>query len=351
MEKKIIKCDLSNVTISKDPNKMYITGCITKIGSPSDGVPCGAVSNCVFTQEAIDEYGQSWVNTPLNATTPEDWFDTVLSGHSFENIGVCTKVWADGDNCMAKFVVWKDRFPELADLIVCGMDSLGFSIECYSTAEHEDEDGNTVIDAFEGCGCAILWKAKAAFEGTFISELAAARRKDNMPTPKKKVTAAEEEEQKVEQTQAAEEEEKPAEDAPAEEEEQEETDASSDKFENIESKLDALMSAIAGLTEAVAAANKKCEDTEEEEEQEEEAPAEDEEDEEKEAADEEEEKDETKASKSKKNIPAPKTQYSAARNPNFDNGKDISAEVEKINASAMSPIAKLREITKLRIKH
>lgn len=355
MEKKKIQCDLSNVTISKDPNKMYITGCITKIGVPSGGVPCGAVSNLVFTQEAIEACAQSWVSTPLNAV--DGWCNYVLSDHGYDNIGVCTKVWAEDDNLMARFVVWKDKFPELADLIVCGMDSLGFSIECYSTDEHMDSDGNVVVDAFEGSGCAILWKAKAAWGNTFISELAAARRKDNMKNEKKVATAAAaEEEQKVAPTKAAEEEEKPAEEAPAEEEGQEEEAA--DKFASLDAKLDALMTAIAGLTEAVAAANQKCADGEESEE---EPPADDGEEEKKEeAADgeeeesepEEEEKDEeTKASKSKKNVPAPKTQYTAAKNPHITDGKDISEKIEKINASAMSPIAKLREITKLRMNH
>ena len=199
MEKKLLQCDMSNVTISTDPNKMFITGCITKIGTPSDGAPCGSDGRRVmFTPESIEACGQTWVNSPVNAESTDEaswWWENPLSGHSSINIGTITKVWAEDENCMAKIVVWKDKYPDIADLIVCGMASLGFSIECYSTKEH-DADGITVIDEFEGCGCAILWKAKAAFEGTFISQLAAARQKGMMEGMEKKKMAAAEDEQK-----------------------------------------------------------------------------------------------------------------------------------------------------------
>lgn len=352
MDKKLLQCDMSNITISTDPNKMFITGCITKIGSPSDGAPCGSDGKRVmFTPESIEACGQTWVSSPLNAESTAEadwWWENPLSGHSDVNIGTITKVWTEDDNCMAKLVVWKDKYPEIADLIVCGMASLGFSIECYSTKEH-DADGITVIDEFEGCGCAILWKAKAAFEDTFISQLAAARQKgkeNDMAEKNKPQVQAAEDEQMKQQTEAADDEQQP-EDVPADDGEQKEDNpvdaqAIADAVSAaLAPSFEALTSALAGLTEAMTAKSTECADDEED------APADG-----GEPGDENKDEDEesTKAGKEQpKDVPAPKTQLQAAQNPAFAQEDNMKSEIEKINASNMSLSQKVKEITKLRL--
>ena len=354
MDKKLLQCDMSNVTISTDPNKMFITGCITKIGSPSDGAPCGSDGRRVmFTPESIEACGQSWVSSPVNAESTDEaawWWENPLSGHSNINIGTITKVWAEDDNCMAKIVVWKDKYPEIADLIVCGMASLGFSIECYLTKEH-DADGITVIDEFEGCGCAILWKSKAAFEDTFISQLAAARQKgmEDMAEKNKPQVQAAEDEQLEQQTKAADDEQQP-EDVPADDGEQKEDNpvdaqAIADAVSAaLAPSFEALTSALAGLTEAMTAKGTKCADDENTEDN-----ADDDKDgeEETQAAN---AGEPTQAGKAQpKDVPAPKTQLQAAQNPAFTQEDSMKSEIEKINASNMSLSQKVKEITKLRL--
>jgi hypothetical protein len=307
----------------------------------------------MFTPESIETCGQTWVSSPLNAESTAEadwWWENPLSGHSDVNIGTITKVWTEDDDCMAKLVVWKDKYPEIADLIVCGMASLGFSIECYSTKEH-DADGITVIDEFEGCGCAILWKAKAAFEDTFISQLAAARQKgmgDMAEKNKPQVQAAEDEQMK-QQTEAADDEQQP-EDVPADDDEQKEDNpvdaqAIADAVSAaLAPSFEALTSALAGLTEAMTAKSTECADDENAEDN-----ADDDKDgeEETQAAD---AGEPTQAGKEQpKDVPAPKTQLQAAQNPAFAQEDSMKSEIEKINASNMSLSQKVKEITKLRL--
>lgn len=180
--KQKIECALSNVTMSSEAHKMIIRGCITKIGSPSTGAPCGANGKlAVFTQESIDACAKSFVGMPLNCTYPEGIFADgvdMFTGHGDTNIGYIRKVKAEGDNLMAEMVVWKDKFPSEAYMIVNGADALGFSVEWYATQTHEDEQ-NLYMDEFEGIGCALLWKNCAAFSDTFIEKLAAAHEKES----------------------------------------------------------------------------------------------------------------------------------------------------------------------------
>lgn len=189
-EKRKIQCDLSNVTLSKENGKMIINGCITKIGEKSTGSPCGANGMLVsFTPESVEKCAKTFVGMPLNCTIPEDdWFwgsdlRDLLSGHGDINIGYMRKITPQGDNLMAEMVVWKDKFPEVAELILNGMDALGFSAEWYVTASHAVGD-TEYMDEFEGAGCAILWKNTAAFSQTFIEKIAASRG-DKMADEKK----------------------------------------------------------------------------------------------------------------------------------------------------------------------
>lgn len=173
---------MTDVTMSSEFGKMIISGCITKINKASTGAPCGADGKlAVFTSESIKKCADTFVGMPLNCTYPEGFFadgTDLFTGHGETNIGYIRSVKAEGDNLMAEMVIWKDKFPEEAFMIVNGADSLGFSVEWYPTKTHEDED-KVFMDEFQGAGCAILWKNCAAFSDTFIETLAASMEKKN----------------------------------------------------------------------------------------------------------------------------------------------------------------------------
>ena len=177
-----MKSSMTDVKMSSEFGKMIINGCITKIGKASTGAPCGTDGKlAVFSAESIKKCADSFVGMPLNCTYPEGFFADgadLFTNHGDTNIGYIRSVEAKDDNLMAEMVIWKDKFPEEAFMIVNGADSLGFSVEWYPTQTHEDDE-NIYMDEFQGAGCAILWKNCAAFSDTFIETLAASREKKN----------------------------------------------------------------------------------------------------------------------------------------------------------------------------
>lgn len=294
---------MTDITMSSELGKMIINGCITKINKASTGAPCGADGKlAVFTSESIKKCADTFVGMPLNCTYPEGFFadgTDLFTGHGETNIGYIRSVKAEGDNLMAEMVIWKDKFPEEAFMIVNGADSLGFSVEWYPTKTHEDED-KVFMDEFQGAGCAILWKNCAAFSDTFIETLAASMEKKNR----------------------------------------------SDKKMNEQEKKEIIDSIMAGLDEKLKDYEKKIEEIK--------ASVDNVKGEVEESvkvsieeikADVEKAKDEVKASEE---VPAPETQE-VAPNP-FEASKEETKEdkIAKINASDMSLAEKIREITKVR---
>lgn len=294
---------MTDITMSSELGKMVINGCITKINKASTGAPCGADGKlAVFTSESIKKCADTFVGMPLNCTYPESFFadgTDLFTGHGETNIGYIRSVEAKGDDLMAELVIWKDKFPEEAFMIVNGADSLGFSVEWYATKTHEDED-KVFMDEFQGAGCAILWKNCAAFSDTFIETIAASMEKKNR----------------------------------------------SDKKMNEQEKKEIIDSIVAGLDEKLKDYEKKIEEIKAsvdnvKGEVEESVKASIEEI----KADVEKAKDTVDASKE---IPAPETQK-IAPNPFEANEEETKEEkIAKINASDMSLAEKLREITKVR---
>ena len=294
---------MTDITMSSELGKMVINGCITKINKASTGAPCGADGKlAVFTSESIKKCADTFVGMPLNCTYPEGFFadgTDLFTGHGETNIGYIRSVEAKGDDLMAELVIWKDKFPEEAFMIVNGADSLGFSVEWYATKTHEDED-KVFMDEFQGAGCAILWKNCAAFSDTFIETIAASMEKKNR----------------------------------------------SDKKMNEQEKKEIIDSIMAGLDEKLKDYEKKIEEIKAsvdnvKGEVEESVKASIEEI----KADVEKAKDTVEASKE---IPAPET-HKIAPNP-FEASEEETKEekIAKINASDMSLAEKLREITKVR---
>lgn len=294
---------MTDITMSSELGKMVINGCITKINKASTGAPCGADGKlAVFTSESIKKCADTFVGMPLNCTYPEGFFadgTDLFTGHGETNIGYIRSVEAKGDDLMAELVIWKDKFPEEAFMIVNGADSLGFSVEWYATKTHEDED-KVFMDEFQGAGCAILWKNCAAFSDTFIETLAASMEKKNR----------------------------------------------SDKKMNEQEKKEIIDSIMAGLDEKLKDYEKKIEEIKAsvdnvKGEVEESVKASIEEI----KADVEKAKDAVEASKE---VPAPETQKIAPNPFEVDKEETKEDKIAKINASDMSLAEKLREITKVR---
>ena len=304
VEKRKINGALSDITLSAEPNKMVIVGCVATIGKASTSAPCGADGKLVaFTQEGIEACGQSFEGMPLNCTYPDGWFaegTDLFTNHGVTNIGFIRRVYAREDKLMAEIVVWKDKFPDEAYMIVNGMSALGFSLEWYAKATHE-EDNVVFMDEFEGCGCAILWQNCAAFSDTFIEKLAAAKGKegdDRMTNEEKEalvkeiaasVTASLEERlHKIEEGQ-----------------------------EKMQGQVDDMKAA---ADKAEEEANPEPSAGEDEGEGAEEVP------------------------------PVPQAAQHVEPNPNLDGGDDREAKLAEIKAADMSPLDKIREITKLRMQ-
>lgn len=330
--KEQLKASLSEVTMSAEAHKMIITGCITTIGKASTGFPCGANDKlAVFTQESIDMCAKTFEGMPLNCTYPDGWYSDgtdLFTGHGYKNIGYIREVHAEDDKLMAEIVVWKDKFPDEAYMIVNGMGALGFSVEWYATKTHEDEE-HLYMDEFEGCGCAILWQNCAAFSDTFIEKLAAARDKRSdvkMTEEEKKVFAKEISDAVMASVEARFE---------SVEQAQNEIKASIEASKVDETTIGELKEAIESLkasTENVEAAVEKQEQ----------------------------ELGEIRAAHEETagtpvnpmtagaaDIPVPKAGQHVEVNP-MGATERTKAEIDKINASAMSPIEKLAAITKIR---
>lgn len=325
-----IKASLENVSLSKELGKMIVTGCIAKIGVPSTGSPCGADGyNIVFTQESVDSCAKTFEGMPVNAVLPDEYWQggyEALSGHGTSIVGYMRKVKAKDDNLMAEIVIWKDYNPAFAELTVSAMDALGFSIEAYPTKFHNDDKKNIqYIDSFEGAGCAMLWSSSAAFSQTFIEKIAA-NRSDKMNEEIKKLI-------------------------------DEQFKASNDKSAEILDSLTKSIEELKASVDSVVAKQEQMEAQAEELKASIEKPVEPEpvvEDKpaepvvSDEVAELKAELEAIKASIAKPVIPAPKAGQTAVDNPAIegDVNDKYKAEVEKINASAMSPLDKLKAIAK-----
>ena len=335
-----IKASLSNVSLSKEKNKMIITGCIAKVGEASTGSPCGAGGYfIVFTPESVEKCGKTFEGMPLNCVLPEEeWLpsEAILSGHGNSTIGYLRKIKVKDDNIMAEIVLWKEKYPWLAELTVNAMDALGFSVEMYPTATHEDDKNNIqYIDEFEGVGCAMLWSNTAAFSQTFIEKIAANRSDKSMNEEMKK---------EVSELIKA------------------ESDVQTENINKISEELKASAEVLDELKEAIGAMTELKESFEQMKVQLDEqgqsindlkASAEGV----KELPSDELEKvkaelEEIKAGIAQPVIPVPKAGQQVAENPNLedDKGAKLKAEIEKINASSMSNMDKLKAIARAKME-
>ena len=331
-----IKASLSNISLSKEKNKMIITGCIAKVGEASTGSPCGAGGYfIVFTPESVEKCGKTFEGMPLNCVLPEEeWLpsEAILSGHGNTTIGYLRKIKVKDDNIMAEIVLWKEKYPWLAELTVNAMDALGFSVEMYPTATHEDDKNNIqYIDEFEGVGCAMLWSSTAAFSQTFIEKIAANRSDKSMNEEMKKEVS---ELIKAESDVQAENINKLSVEIDASKELLEELKVAVEAMAEIKESLNKMQEVQASHEQFINDLKASAEGVED-------LPSDELE---KVKA----ELEEIKAGIAQPVIPVPKAGQQVAENPNLEDDKDakFKAEVEKINASSMSNFEKLKAIAK-----
>lgn len=331
-----IKASLSNISLSKEKNKMIITGCIAKVGEASTGSPCGAGGYfIVFTPESVEKCGKTFEGMPLNCVLPEaEWLpsEAILSGHGNTTIGYLRKIKVKDDNIMAEIVLWKEKYPWLAELTVNAMDALGFSVEMYPTATHEDDKNNIqYIDEFEGVGCAMLWSSTAAFSQTFIEKIAANRSDKRMDKEMKQEVS---ELIKAENEVQAENINRISEELKASAEVLDELKEAigamaelKESFEQMKAQLDEQGQFINDLKASAEGVKNLPSDELEKVKA---------------------ELEEIKAGIAQPVIPTPKAGQQVAENPNLEDDKDakLKAEIEKINASSMSNFEKLKAIAK-----
>ena len=335
-----IKASLSNVSLSKEKNKMIITGCIAKVGEASTGSPCGAEGYfIVFTPESVEKCGKTFEGMPLNCVLPEEeWLpsEAILNGHGNSTIGYLRKIKVKDDNIMAEIVLWKEKYPWLAELIVNAMDALGFSVEMYPTVTHEDDKNNIqYIDEFEGVGCAMLWSNTAAFSQTFIEKIAANRSDKNMNEEMKKEVS---ELIKAESDVQAENINKISEELKASAEVLDDLKEAigpmtelKESFEQMKAQLDEQGQSINDLKASAEGVKELPSDELEKVKV---------------------ELEEIKAGIAQPVIPVPKAGQQVAENPNLedDKGAKLKAEIEKINASSMSGMDKLKAIARAKME-
>lgn len=335
-----IKASLSNVSLSKEKNKMIITGCIAKVGEASTGSPCGAGGYfIVFTPESVEKCGKTFEGMPLNCVLPEEeWLpsEAILSGHGNSTIGYLRKIKVKDDNIMAEIVLWKEKYPWLAELTVNAMDALGFSVEMYPTVTHEDDKNNIqYIDEFEGVGCAMLWSNTAAFSQTFIEKIAANRSDKSMNEEMKKEVS---ELIKAESDVQAENINKISEELKASAEVLDELKEAigamtelKESFEQMKAQLDEQGQSINDLKASAEGVKDLPSDELEKVKA---------------------ELEEIKAGIAQPVIPVPKAGQQVAENPNLedDKGAKLKAEIEKINASSMSNMDKLKAIARAKME-
>lgn len=162
---------------------MIFEGAVTKIDSPSDGVPCGGTVQVVWDRAAVEASMDTMIGMPLNCEWSDDWFSNPAQVFTEHNerfcIGVVQKVWIEGDYLMCAGIIWKDNFPDVAYMIQNARDALGFSVEAYILGKTLGDDQFEHVTSLEFCGVCICWSNIAAFQDTFVTHLAACRNNKN----------------------------------------------------------------------------------------------------------------------------------------------------------------------------
>lgn len=176
MEKQKVQLNASAIKVILDnqhTNSMRFTGTCMFLDEPSDYIP-GGVDKPVMLSSEVAESCASTMNLMGINCDYDPWLfpDEVMMAHDRRNkIGVVEKCWVDGNELKFTGIIYKNDFPDVAEFIKKTVDSLGFSVEAIFNI-HEFEDHIEMADV-EFTGVAMLFKNAAAYQNTYIAEIAA----------------------------------------------------------------------------------------------------------------------------------------------------------------------------------
>lgn len=176
MNKQKVSLQANAISVTLDnlhPNAMRFTGTCMFLNTPSDYTPNGVDRPVVLSSDEAEKCASTMNLMGINCDY-DPWLfpDELMMAHNRRNkIGVVEKCWVDGDELKFTGVMYKNDFPDIADFIKKTVDSLGFSVEAmFNLREHDDYI--EMVDV-EFTGVAMLFKNAAAYQNTYIAEIAA----------------------------------------------------------------------------------------------------------------------------------------------------------------------------------
>ena len=176
MNKQKVSLQANAISVTLDglhPNAMRFTGTCMFLNTPSDYTPNGVDRPVVLSSEEAEKCASTMNLMGINCDY-DPWLfpDELMTAHNLRNkIGVVEKCWVDGDELKFTGIMYKNDFPDIADFIKKTVDSLGFSVEAmFNLREHDDYIEMADV---EFTGVAMLFKNAAAYQNTYIAEIAA----------------------------------------------------------------------------------------------------------------------------------------------------------------------------------
>ena len=150
------------------------------LNTPSDYTPNGVDRPVVLSSDEAEKCASTMNLMGINCDY-DPWLfpDELMTAHNRRNkIGVVEKCWVDGDELKFTGIMYKNDFPDIADFIKKTVDSLGFSVEAmFNLREHDDYIEMADV---EFTGVAMLFKNAAAYQNTYIAEIAAKAKGNQM---------------------------------------------------------------------------------------------------------------------------------------------------------------------------
>ena len=176
MNKQKVSLQANAISVTLDnlhPNAMRFTGTCMFLNTPSDYTPNGVDRPVVLSSNEAEKCASTMNLMGINCDY-DPWLfpDELMTAHNRRNkIGVVEKCWVDGDELKFTGIMYKNDFPDIADFIKKTVDSLGFSVEAmFNLREHDDYIEMADV---EFTGVAMLFKNAAAYQNTYIAEIAA----------------------------------------------------------------------------------------------------------------------------------------------------------------------------------
>lgn len=180
---KNLKFDSTNVqvelTTEQHPNAMYFTATFARIGTPSDGIPCGADEPVVIDAEEAAKSIKTMNFMGIDCEWNEWWPEYCMTGHDTRNkIGVVRNAYIEGNELKIDGLIYSKDFSDIAFFIKNATPSLGFSMECLASSEIQDDNYEHLHD-ITFTGVAILFKNLAAYEDTYLDYVASKKKGTN----------------------------------------------------------------------------------------------------------------------------------------------------------------------------